>query len=387
LSIAGFSTSGPILPFFISDLGVSDPQALKLYVGLVQALPSISLAVMAPIWGSLADSYGRKPMLLRAMFGGTAVMILQGLVTSPLQLLALRTLQGCLTGTVAAATVLVASVSPREEIGYSLGILQMAIYLGNSLGPMLGGFISDAFGHRMTFFVTAALLLIGAIIVWRLVEEDFEPPANRKSVLRSLAPDFSSLTSSKILWALLAVVAADQIAGSIASPFLPLFIKDISPDASRVASNTGLILGLGAVTSAAASVIVGKYSYRIGYQRVLMTCMVGAAIFTIPQAFAPNPTVLLVLRLVSCFFIGGNMPAVNALISIRTEDGKQGSVYGLRTTVAAASGAIGPVIGSLIAVGVGYGAVFIATGAILAVAGLSTTFSASKMHRKENGNG
>jgi MFS transporter, DHA1 family, multidrug resistance protein len=316
------------------------------------------------------------------MFDGTVVMALQGMVTAPWQLLVLRTVQGCLTGTVAAATVLIASVSPKEEIGYSLGLVQMAIYLGSSLGPMLGGYISDYFGHRMTFFVTSALLLVGGIIVWRLADEDFEPPADRKSVFRSLAPDFSPLTSSKVLWALLAVVAADQIAGSITAPFLPLFIKEISPDASRVASNTGLILGLGAVTSAAASAIVGKYSYRIGYQRVLMVCMIGAAVFTIPQAFAPNPTVLLVLRLVSCFFIGGNMPAVNALITIRTESGKQGSVYGLRTTIASTGGAIGPVIGSLVAVGVGYEAVFVATGAILAVAGLSTAVSGRKGPRR-----
>jgi DHA1 family multidrug resistance protein-like MFS transporter len=378
LSIAGFSTSGPILPFFISDLGITDPFQLKLYVGLVQSLPAISLAVMAPIWGSLADSYGRKPMLLRAMFGGAIIIALQGLSTSPWQLLLLRTAQGCLTGTVAAATVLVAAVSPKEEIGYSLGLLQMAIYLGNSLGPMLGGFVSDAFGHRVNFFATSVLLLVGGLLIWRLVDEDFEPPVDRKSVLKSLKPDFSPLTSSKVLWALLGVVAADQIAGTIASPFLPLFIQAISPDASRVASNTGLILGLGAIMSAAAAAIVGKFSYRIGYQRVLMTCMLGAAIFTVPQAFAPNPTVLLLLRLASSFFIGGNMPAVNALITIRTESGKQGSVYGLRTTVASASGAIGPAIGSLIAVGAGYGSVFFATGAILAAAGLSTAVSASK---------
>jgi DHA1 family multidrug resistance protein-like MFS transporter len=327
---------------------------------------------MAPIWGSLADSYGRKPMLLRAMFGGAVVMFLQGLVTEPWQLLALRTIQGCITGTVAAATVLIASAAPKEEVGYGLGLLQMAIYLGNSLGPMIGGLVSDLFSHRVTFFVTAALLLLGGIVVWRLTDDEFVPPEGRKSILRSLVPDFSPLTSSKLLWALLAVVAADQIAGSIVSPFLPLFIQGISQDASRVASNTGIILGLGAVASAVGAVIVGKFSFRLGYQRVLMVCMTGAAIFTIPQAIAPTPGVLLALRLASGFFIGGNMPAVNALISQRTAPGKQGSVYGLRTTVASASAALGPAIGATIAVGVGYGAVFLATGAVLLGSGLAT---------------
>ena len=371
ISIAGFSTSGPILPFFLFDLGVKDPFALKVYVGLIQSLPAISLAVMAPIWGSLADNYGRKPMLLRAMFGGAAIMVLQGLVTSPWQLLALRIIQGCITGTVAAATVLLASAAPKEEVGYGLGLLQMAVYLGSSLGPMLGGLVSDTFGHRMTFFVTAALLFMGALVVLLFTDDEFVPPVGRKSVLRSLVPDFSSLTSSKVLWALLGVVAVDQIAGSIASPFLPLFFQGISRDASRVASNTGLILGLGAVSSALAAVIVGKFSYRIGYQRVLIVCMIGAAVFTIPQAFAPSPGVLLVLRLASSFFIGGNMPAVNALISQRSEPGKQGSVYGLRTTVASAGAALGPAIGAGIAVGAGFGAVFLATGAILLLSGLA----------------
>ncbi len=359
---------------------MKDPLALKVYVGLIQSLPAISLAVMAPIWGALADSYGRKPMLLRAMFGGAAIMALQGLVTSPWQLLALRIIQGCITGTVAAATVLVASVSPKEEIGYGLGLLQMAVYLGSSIGPMIGGLVSDLYGHRVTFFVTAVLLFLGALVVLFLTEDDFVPPVDRKSVLRSMVPDFSSLKNSKVLWALLGVVAADQIAGSIASPFLPLFIQGISKDASRVASNTGLILGLGAVSSALAAVVVGKFSYRLGYQRVLMVCMTGAAIFTIPQAFAPSPGILLALRLASSFFIGGNMPSVNALITMRTESGKQGSVYGLRTTVASASGALGPAIGASIAVGVGYGAVFIATGLVLAVSGLSTAFFSRRGH-------
>jgi MFS transporter, DHA1 family, multidrug resistance protein len=370
-----------MIPFFLGDLGVSDPVKLKLYVGLIQSLPAISLAVMAPIWGSLADSYGRKPMLLRAMFGGAVVMLLQGLVTAPWQLLALRCIQGCLTGTVAAATVLVASSVPKEEVGYGLGILQMAVYLGNSLGPMIGGYVADSFGNRMNFFVTSALLLAGGLIVLEFTQDPFVPPADRKSVLKSMVPDFSAFKGSRILMALFAVVAADQIAGSITAPFLPLFIKQISPDATRVASNTGLILGLGAVMSAAAAVIVGKFSYRLGYQRVLVVCMTGAAVFTIPQAFAPTPGALLALRLVSCFFIGGNMPAVNALISQRTEAGKQGSVYGLRSTVQSASGALGPAIGASIAVGLGYGAVFIATGAILLVSGLATTSFSRRLPR------
>lgn len=371
LAIAGFATSTPIVPFFLQDLGVHDPARISLFTGLLAALPSLMLAIFAPIWGSLADSYGRKPMLLRAMLGGAVILCLQGLARDPWQFLILRTLQGCITGTVAAATVLVASNSPKEETGASLGLLQMAIFLGSSLGPLFGGAISDLFGHRVNFFATSGLLLAAAFIVFRFVEDDFKPPAKRRSILKSMVPDFSILAKSKALWALLAVVAADQIAGSIASPFLPLFIQSMTPEGTMVGSLTGLILGAGALASAVAAAAVGKLSYRIGYSRSLVICMSAAAIFTFPQPFVRTPFVLLALRVASCFFIGGDMPAVNALIAERAEEGKQGSVYGLSSSISAGANALGPVLGTAIAATSGYGSVFFATAAILAVSGLS----------------
>jgi len=372
-AIAGFSTSTPIIPFFLEDLGLRDPDQLKLFVGLTQAIPAVSLAVMAPIWGSIADNYGRKPMLLRAMFGGTLIMILQGFATSPWHLLALRTLQGAITGTVAAAMVFVASSAPDEERGYSLGMLQMAIFLGSSLGPLLGGYLSDAYGHRVNFFATAILLFISGLVVSLFAVDDFVPPPHRKSIRRSLIPDFSPLTGSGALalWTLLAVVAADQIAASIVSPFLPLFIKGISSSADRIASDTGLILGLGAVAASIAAVLIGKISFRLGYRRTLVFCMGGAAVFSFPQAFVRTTTQLLTLRIISNFFIGGNMPSVNALIAIRTPKEKQGSIYGLRSSVASIGAGLGPVIGTLVALSFGYPAVFIATGIVLAFSGIA----------------
>jgi len=371
LAVAGFSTSTPIIPLFLQDMGVSDPTRLKFLTGLLQALPSLSLVFFSPIWGSLADNYGRKPMLLRAMFGGTVVMLLQGLVTAPWQLLVLRTIQGCITGTVAAATILVASVVPKEKVGYGLGLLQMAIFLGASIGPLMGGIIADLVGRRVNFFVTSSLLLVAGIVVARLAEDNFMPPKDRKSLLRSMVPDLRPLASSRALLSLVAVIAADQIAGSILNPFLPLIIQRLAPGSALVGSTTGVILGLGAVSSALAAFGIGRISYRLGYKRTLTICMVGAAVFVIPQAFARTPLQLLFLRMASCFFVGGNLPSANALIAQRAQQGKQGSIYGLTSSVSSASNAIGPAIGAGIAMSAGFSAVFLTTAAILASAGVA----------------
>lgn len=371
LAVAGFTTSTPITPFFLQDLGVTDPTRLKMLAGLVQALPSISLVFFSPIWGGIADNYGRKPMLMRAMFGGTVVMLLMGLVTAPWQLVVLKTIQGCITGTIAAATIMVASIAPREEVGYGLGLLQMAIFLGASLGPLMGGVIADVLGRRANFFATSLLLLAAGIVIARFAEDTFTPPARRKSIAASMLPDFRPLARSRALWSLMAVIAADQIAGSIVSPFLPLYIQKISTEAARVGTTTGVIIGLGAVASALAAIIVGRFSYRLGYRRVLVVCMTGAALFIIPQAFVANPLQLLLLRIASCFFVGGNLPSVNALIAQRVESGKQGSIYGLSSSISSGSNALGPVLGASIALAGGYGPVFLTTAGIMASAGVA----------------
>jgi DHA1 family multidrug resistance protein-like MFS transporter len=370
LAVAGFSTSTPITPFYLQDLGVTDPAQLKLLAGLVQALPSISLVFFSPIWGGIADNYGRKPMLLRAMFGGTVVMLLMGMVTAPWQLVVLKTIQGCITGTIAAATIMVASIAPREEVGYGLGLLQMSIFLGASLGPLIGGVIADLFGRRVNFFATSFLLLAAGVVIARFAEDNFTPPERRKSILASMLPDFRPLARSRALWSLMAVIAADQIAGSVVGPFLPLYIQNLSAEASHVGSTTGLIIGLGAVASALAAIIVGRFSYRLGYRRVLIVCMTGAALFIIPQAFVRTPFQLLILRIASCFFVGGNLPSVNALIAQRIEPGKQGSIYGISSSIASGSNALGPAIGASIALAAGFGPVFLATAGIMAAAGI-----------------
>jgi DHA1 family multidrug resistance protein-like MFS transporter len=133
-AIAGFGAATPIIPFFVQELGIRDPAAVRLWVGSIQAGGSAMVAVFSPIWGRLADYYGRRVMFLRALFGGTVMMALMGLSSHPWQLLVFRSAGGIFTGTVAAATVLVATTVPRRHTGYSLGLLQTAIMICSATG-------------------------------------------------------------------------------------------------------------------------------------------------------------------------------------------------------------------------------------------------------------
>ncbi len=367
LALTAFMASIPVLPFYLQELGVTDPTSLKLWVGACSTVVAVTLAVFAPIWGQLADTIGKKPMLLRAMFGGAAVMALMGVTTRPWQILVLRGFQGALTGTIAAATVLVATISPVEQVGFTLGLLQTGIYVGSSLGPALGGVLADLLGYRVNFFASSVLLLAAALIVLSLVHDD-RPRAGRAAFsLRRLAPDFSPLASSPGLITLLLVSGALQVAGSTVSPILPLFIQSLTPNASLVGSTTGLILGLAALAAALSAAGLGRVSFRLGYERTLFACLAGAVLIFVPQAFVRTPWQLLALRMAGGAFIGGAEPSVNALIATRAAKGRQGIVFGLNSSVNSAGAAVGPMIGALASAAFGYASAFFAGAAVLVV--------------------
>ncbi len=175
IAVLGFNFVLPFIPYYIQELGVTDRQQVALWAGLATSLMSLGFAIMAPIWGMLADRYGRKQMVMRATFAGAILMVLMAFVTNVQQLVLLRILHGVFTGTIAAATTLVVSVVPKEYSGVAFGSLQTAVYLGTSLGPLLGGIAADSLGYRSSFWVTGALLLFSGILVTLLVREDFHP--------------------------------------------------------------------------------------------------------------------------------------------------------------------------------------------------------------------
>jgi len=161
-SIMGFSFVMPFFPFYIQkELGITDPRLVPIWAGLLATAGGVTMIGAAPLWGMIADRYGRKPMVQRSMFGGAVILGLMGLVHNVNQLLILRLLQGAVTGTIAASVALVSSVTPKRRMGYSLGLMQMAVFTGASVGPWLGGAMADHFGYRAPFAVTAALLFAG----------------------------------------------------------------------------------------------------------------------------------------------------------------------------------------------------------------------------------
>jgi DHA1 family multidrug resistance protein-like MFS transporter len=160
LSIVGFSFVLPFIPFYIRELGITDKHLVPMWAGILAAASSLVMTIFSPLWGWLSDRHGRKIMVERAMFAGAIITMAMGMVSNVYQLLVMRLLTGATTGTISASLSLVSSTVPGNKLGFGLGLMQVAVFLGMTLGPLAGGIMASYMGYRWPFVVVSIVLIL-----------------------------------------------------------------------------------------------------------------------------------------------------------------------------------------------------------------------------------
>jgi DHA1 family multidrug resistance protein-like MFS transporter len=367
--MVGFAMVMPFLPFYVQELGVSDPDQVKFWSGLIVSAHAITMAIFAPIWGSLADRHGRKLMLERAIFGATLVMTLMAFARNPQQLLALRLLEGCLTGTVPAATTLVASAAPRERTGFALGWLQMGMFAGVSVGPLVGGVVADSLGYQASFLFTGVCLFVSGLGVVFFVHEGFKQPQIEPGAQRPHWWDgLGMVLHSRDLLVVLSTRLLTRTGARVIAPVLPLFVATLLPEPSRVATIAGVVTGASAAASSIGAVILGRAGDRVGFRRVLLASAMTVAIFYALQAVVTNVAQLILLQFCVGAALSGTISSLTALLATLAPEGQQGAIYGVDTSVVSGANALGPMLGAALAVALDNRATFLLAAGIFALA-------------------
>jgi MFS family permease len=347
MAIFGFSFAFPFLSIFISkDLGVHPGQELDLWTAASASSSGLAMAIASPIWGVLGDRLGRKPMLIRSMVGGGLTVGLIYFAQNPTELVVLRFLQGATSGTVAAATALVAAETPRSRVGWALGVVTSAIALGGAIGPVIGGLAGAVFGLRLVFLGGGVLLLLSLVPVLMIVRES---PMVRRS-----GPRLGTLTMISrqpgLKRQLAVLIGAQGLINVCTSATQQLVVlRLLSMLTSGVSAVTGLGFGLAGIASSASAVGYTRLTRRFGYVPTVAAAAGLVAVAVALIGVAPWAALIVVAVGLNGLFTGVVIPATASMIGLDTPHDAQSTVFGLNASSVAFGFFLGPIIAGTVA--------------------------------------
>lgn len=385
----------PFIPFYIQELGVSDKSEVAFYTGLTASATGLSLTLTAPIWGSLADRFGRKPMFLRALIGAGILIGVMGIAQAVWQLVLLRFLMGAFAGTMGAAAALVASSTPRERVGYALGTLQTGQFTANMLGPVIGGVVAANLGIRESFIFCAGLYGIAAVLVYLFVregtaeEEGQEDGATRpRQHSGGLMENLRIVVKERQVILMLLLLFVLWLSTTFVRPVMPLSIDDFAESSANGADRvhfelfgwesdlkeeaaTGFVFSVIGLTSTIAAFSLAPLGERLGYRNVVAGAALVTGLLYPTVALADSLPAFMVLLGAVGIFQGAMVPGTNALIAASAPEGKQGSAFGLAASMQSMALLLGPLGGGLTSGFAGIGAVYVTIGVILVGAAIA----------------
>ncbi len=363
-AIMGFSFALPFAPFFIEEeLGISDPQALNLWVAVFSAAAPLTLAIFSPIWGALADRYGRRMMLLRSYVGGTILLFLMARTTSVEMLIVLRLAQGILTGTMTAAQTMVSTQTPSARSGTALGALSAAVFSGIMAGSFAGGMFAELFGYRNAFMLSAVFLAAAFILVLFGVREWFEP-------LNKLPRSWRTRTARvriqlRPVFPLLGLILLLAFVVNVEKPWIPLLVRAIHGSVDGAAAWTGFLFAACSIAGFLAGPLLGMLADKMSSAHLARYCALGSGILMIPVAFASGFPALFMFKFGAAFFGGGIDPMMQVWLARTTSASQRGLVFGWAATARSLGWLLAPVVGGAVAATLGVRPVFAVTAVLL----------------------
>jgi len=303
------------------------------------------------------------------MTSAAALLALMALAQSVWMLVVLRMVQGSLTGTIYSAQALVASSAPEEDTGRAMGLLQMSVYVGATLGPVAGGVVAQVAGYRAAFVGAGVLLAIATGVVVLFVREPQRRRAHPSASSESRGTaSIRGILSSPAFAAVLAFSVVTQLASSSQFPILPLFVQELLRGRGSIAADTGWLLALSGLTAAGGSYLAGRFHRRFGLALPLLASGAISMILLALQATSPSYTAFLLVRAATASALGMLFALVGVWAAASSPPDAKGAAFGLLGAASSFGFGAGPLLGGLIVSLAGVRSVFVMAAALMAAA-------------------
>lgn len=350
LSLMSFGFGIPFLPFYIQEIGVSNPDEVKMYAGILSAAPAVTMAIMAPIWGMMSDRWGKKLMLLRAMFFASFIIGGIGLATRIEHLIILRFAQGVFTGTITASSALIASNTPGNRLSFALGFLSSSTFIGLSAGPIIGGFFAEYVGYRVSFFMGAFLMLLDFFLVLFMVKEDKKKDLSKDKEDNTIKNSFFAVLTTKSIVSMLIILLFMRISRTVFTPYLPLFVQEAQAGIEGASRVTGIISGIVGFMTALSGIAISRFGDRYNKTMLLKILLASSIVVSIPLVLIKGIWLFALVYGIFFFVIGGVEPMIMSVTSENTPSDKRGTLFGIQALVGSVGWAVSPLLGSAVSI-------------------------------------
>ena len=343
LGFMGFTLVMPFLPIYISQLGVSDIGEVAVWTGLSLGVTPAITAILAPVWGRVADRFGRKILVERSLISFVVVMAAMAFVTKPWHVFALRMLQGVFAGYGALALTMVAESAPRDRLASAIGLVQTAQRLGPAAGPVIGAAVAQFVGLRQTFFVTASFYFAALVLVFLLYEERPTPKPTAETAGAAGRVTFRNVLAFQNFVLLMVAVFALQFVDRSFGPALPLYVEEIGVTRANAPALSGVLFSIIAAAGALGHHVCGRLLGQYTARRVISVGAITSATSVAMFGLSSTMWLLAVAALGFGVGLGAAMTAAFAAAGRLIPHGAHGTGFGLLSSASLAALAISPV--------------------------------------------
>lgn len=335
-TITGVGIVVPLLPVYARHAGASG-----LYIGLIFGAFSLSRTILLPYFGRLSDRKGRKPFILAGLAAYALVSVAFMVFNQVTHLIIIRFFQG-----IASAMVMpviqayVGDMTPPGREGYTMGLFNMSLFLGLSLGPVAGGLLNDYFSLRAAFVCMGMLALTGAGLSLCLL-----PATRDEVVLRRGRPpmDWGAIIGDRVLIGLFVFRLVYTACIGVVWGFLPVLADaDLHLNSSQI----GVLVMLGVLISGSIQVPMGYLADRISRKAMVITGGIVAGLAVLSFQWAQSFAHLFASSI--AFGLGGGI-SMPALMAVAVLKGHQTESMGSVMAILTVGHSLGMLAGAILA--------------------------------------
>ncbi|MCP4746345.1 MAG: MFS transporter [Desulfobacteraceae bacterium] len=335
-TITGVGIVVPLLPVYAHDLG-----AAGLYIGLIFGAFSLSRTFFLPYFGRLSDRKGRKPLILYGLLAYTLVSVTFVISSSVIHLIVIRFFQGIASAMIMPVVqAYVGDITPSGKEGTTMGLFNMSLFFGLSIGPVAGGVLNDNFGLNATFICMGVLSLAGFFLCVL-----FLPPTASEAAVRKGQPPvkWTVIIGDPVISGLFVFRLAYTASIGIIWGFLPVLADlQFGLDSSQI----GVLVMLGVLISGAIQFPMGCAADRWNCKVLVIAGGVVSAAAIYTYYWARTPADLYIASII--FGLGGGM-SMPALMAVAVRKGHKTNSMGSVIAILTMSHSLGMLLGSLFA--------------------------------------